>query len=81
MHLIVILKLVLAFSVVVKSYIHTYIGDKNDLNMGAGFSFKTLWFYNKAVSIEYEKNKKLCNKMQWFNLWLFTVVIILSFFE
>jgi hypothetical protein len=69
---IVILKIfyvLLAFSVIVKCYIHSFLAFRNNLkNYGGGFSFKSLWFLKEKVATKDESLKRICNNMQAINM-------------
>jgi hypothetical protein len=81
MILLIVLRIYLIVMIVIKSYLHTYLADKNGGSLGGGgsFSFKTLWFYNIPVTDEYELLKKRCNWLQIHNMFLLALVIFLSF--
>lgn len=78
-----IITILLAISIFAKGYLHFYIADKNDIEMGGagGLPIYTLWYFSKPVSEEYESLKKLCNRWQLINNWIFLIVIVVSFFS
>lgn len=66
--------------IIIKAYVHTYIANKNDVELGGGgLSFKTLWFYKLPVIGEYELLKKNCNKLQVHNMVVLAIVVLLNF--
>ncbi len=75
----VILKLFFFFGMVGKILLHIYIGYNNKspiIHSGSGVSIEVLWFYTKPVSDEYLTKKKICNYLQWFNMFVLIIVII-----
>lgn len=83
MGVLVFMKIYLTVSIICKSYLYTYIANKNNYELGGpgGFSFVTLWFYKKPVSPEYDKLKKISNYIQLHNIILALVLIIVYCFK
>ena len=79
--LLVVIRILLASSIIAKAYLHTYLANVNGDNISGGsghFSIKTLWYYSNPVSEEYRRLKYVCNVMQSINLIVLIAHIIFS---
>lgn len=79
--LFVFLKIALAVSIIVKAYLHAHVAYRNNIALGAGggLPVKTLWYFRKPVTAEYESLKRICNYLQSANIILLLVVLVISF--
>jgi hypothetical protein len=80
---IILLRLLLAASVIGKAYLHFHVAYRSGIRMGAGggLPIETLWYITKPVERAYERKKKICNNLQTFNITLLIALILISFFE
>lgn len=78
MVVLLVMRILFAVCVIVKSYLHNYIADKNNNPLGGAFSIEVLWYYTKPVSPEFEKKKKICNYIQTYMILAVLVMIFMG---
>ena len=65
-----------------KIFIHRYIGNKNNNHISLGMtSFKIFWFYNKPVTSDYERLRKVCNLIHFHNIVAIFLLLIYSWLK
>jgi hypothetical protein len=74
-----ILYVILALSLIVKSYLQTFLAYRNKVeNYGTISSFKNLWYFNYEVAMEDKAIKRICNMMQTIHMFLFCGIILFN---
>lgn len=78
----IVLKVLLALSVISKGYLHSHIASRNNIDLGAGggLPYKSLWYFTQPLSESYERLKKVCNYLQTGNIILLILILAISNF-
>jgi hypothetical protein len=73
----VVFKLIFAVTFISKLFLHVFIANRNNnplVYSGTASSGELFWFYLKPVSVEYQRMRKICNLLHFYNL-VFIIII------
>ncbi len=75
------LTIYLVLAIIARSYLFSYLADKNNYNLGGagGFSLNTLFLYTRSVSPQFESLKRICNYIFVHNVVLTLLILMLIF--
>ncbi len=79
MKILLVIKIYLLVGVIFKSILFWYIANNNNYSIsgGGGVPPQTFWFYKKPVSADFEKLKRICNFIQWHNILILLILLII----